>query len=149
MKNRDTSELEKQAQTWIVHIFELLPDGKRDWVGIYWKESFLIPSSVSTDLVVGPYLGPPTPHTRIQIGNGLCGLSITENRTVNVSDVRSEPRFLACSTTTRSEIVIPIRLLSGDVVGELDIDSNQVGSFTGADQKMLEAEVKKFGDSLS
>ena len=138
--------LEKKAREWIAHLVQILPDGKRDWVGIYWKESFLLPGSSSTDLVVGPYLGP---HTRIQIGQGLCGLSMVENRTVNVADVRTDARFLACSTETRSEIVIPICLPSGEVVGELDIDSNLVGSFSSVDQKMLEAEVKKFGNSLS
>ena len=149
MKNRDLKSLESSAREWINHIHGILPDGKRDWVGIYWLESFLIPGSSSTDLVVGPYVGPPTPHTRIQIGSGLCGLSVKENRTVNVSDVRAEPRFLACSTQTRSEIVIPIRLKNGDIVGELDIDSNDIGSFTAEDQKRLEDEVKKFGTSLS
>ena len=149
MKNRDLKSLESTARAWITHIYEGLPEGKRDWVGIYWKESFLAPETMSTDLVVGPYVGPLTPHTRIQIGSGLCGLSVSENRTVNVSDVRAEPLFLACSTETRSEIVIPIRLRTGEVVGELDIDSNQIGSFTADDQKSLEEEVKKFSELLS
>ena len=99
------------------------------WVGIYILEG--------AELVLGPYLGKPSPHTRIPLNRGICGAAASEKATIIVDDVNSDPRYLACSLDTRSEIVVPILL--GDVVlGEIDIDSDAPAAFTSADRGLLE-----------
>lgn len=102
---------------------------KYHWVGIYLL--------VGDVLVLGPYRGKPTIHTRIPIGEGICGLAARTRETVNVPDVRQDPRYIACSLETRSEIVVPI--LDGDCVyGEIDIDSDDEAAFDQADREQLE-----------
>ncbi|MDH7489419.1 MAG: GAF domain-containing protein [Anaerolineae bacterium] len=102
---------------------------KYHWVGIYLL--------VGDVLVLGPYRGKPTIHTRIPIGEGICGLAARTRETVNVPDVRQDPRYIACSLETRSEIVVPI--LDGDCVyGEIDIDSDDEAAFDETDREQLE-----------
>ncbi len=137
-----------ETKKWIQQVYNFLPEGKRDWVGIYWLESYLHPETQSTDLVVGDYIGPETPHKRIPIDDGLYGLAVREQRVINVADVRAEEKFLACSTTTRSEIVIPIRNQKGQVVAELNIGSDQLNSFDPATQNQLEKMCEEFGKEL-
>lgn len=100
------------------------------WAGIYLLEG--------EELVLGPYLGKPSPHTRIPLGRGICGAAVSERATIVVDDVNSDPRYLACSIETRSEIVVPI-IHDGRVLGELDIDSDQPAAFGTADRELLEA----------
>ena len=102
---------------------------KYHWVGIY-----LLMGDV---LVPGPYRGKPTIHTRIPIGEGICGLAARTKETVNVPDVRRDPRYIACSVGTRSEIVVPI-LHEDCVYGEIDIDSDDLAAFDEADRVELE-----------
>lgn len=100
------------------------------WVGIYLLEG--------DELVLGPFLGKPSPHTRIPLARGICGAAATEKQTIIVDDVSADPRYLACSLETRSEIVVPI--MSGPrVLGEIDIDSDRPAAFNAEDQTMLEA----------
>lgn len=135
-------EKKRQIATayWLAQVFAGLSSTQRDWVGVYWK--------VPEGLVVGPYIGPLTPHTRIQEGKGFCGLAVQQKATVNVNDVTADSRFLACSTTTRSEIVIPIFNGKNEVIGELDIDSNLLASFDKKTQISLEEKCRTFGASL-
>lgn len=106
------------------------------WAGIYLLEG--------DELVLGPYLGKPSPHTRIPLGRGICGAAATERATIVVDDVNSDPRYLACSIETKSEIVVPIIAADGSgpaggrVLGELDIDSDQPAAFGQADRALLE-----------
>jgi L-methionine (R)-S-oxide reductase len=99
------------------------------WVGIYLREG--------DELVLGPFVGTPSPHTRIPLGRGICGAAATERRTIIVDDVRADPRYLACSLETRSEIVVPI-IAGGRVLGEIDIDSDQHAAFDDTDRTLLE-----------
>jgi L-methionine (R)-S-oxide reductase len=99
------------------------------WVGIYLLEG--------NELVLGPYRGKPSPHTRIPLGRGICGAAATEKATIIVDDVNADPRYLACSIETRSEIVVPI-MRGDDVLGEIDIDSDRAAAFTEADRELLE-----------
>ena len=89
-------------------------------------------------LVLGPFRGAPTEHTRIPIHQGICGAAVAQNQTVIVDDVHSDPRYLACSIETKSEIVVPIHA-HGKVIGEIDIDSHDAAAFTTADRDFLEA----------
>jgi GAF domain-containing protein len=99
------------------------------WVGVYLLEG--------DELVLGPYVGKPSPHTRIPLNRGICGAAASQKATIIVDDVNSDARYLACSLETKSEIVVPI--MHGDrVLGEIDIDSNTSAAFGEADQRMLE-----------
>ena len=71
-----------------------------NWVGIYLLDG--------NELVLGPFVGKPSPHTRIPLGRGICGAAATEKATIIVDDVNADPRYLACSIETKSEIVVPI-----------------------------------------
>ena len=85
-------------------------------------------------------LGPrtaPVVHSRIGIGDGVCGTAVSEDRNQVVEDVREVENYLACSIHTRSELVVLIRN-QGKIVGEFDIDSDTVGAFTQKDEALLE-----------
>ena len=110
------------------------------WVGIYVLEG--------DELVLGPYLGKPSPHTRIPLGRGICGAAATEKATIVVDDVNSDPRYLACSIETKSEIVVPI-MRGTDVLGEIDIDSDQPAAFGARDRALLEPVAALLADRLA
>ena len=114
------------------HVVRLLKSGvpAYTWVGIYVLEG--------NELVLGPFLGKPSPHTRIPLGSGICGAAARERQTIVVDDVNADPRYLACSLETRSEIVVPI-MDSGHVLGEIDIDSDQPAAFGASDRQLIEA----------
>ena len=99
-------------------------DARFDWTGIYE----LFPDNV---LRLGPFVGSPTDHVFIGVGTGVCGTAVAEKRNQNIPDVRKISNYLACSTETRSELVILIR--SGDRIhAQIDIDSHTVGAFDDA-----------------
>jgi len=100
------------------------------WVGIYILDG--------NELVLGPFEGKPSPHTRIPVGRGICGAAAAEKATIIVDDVNADPRYLACSVDTLSEIVVPIMACSG-VLGEIDIDSDRLAAFGAPDRKLLES----------
>ena len=113
-------------------VVDLLHDrvDQYSWVGIYLVEG--------NDLVLGPWKGPEaTEHVRIPVGQGVCGAAAASGRTEVVDDVNSDPRYLACFPSTRSEIVVPIHL-DGRVVGEIDIDSDRPAAFGDDDRAFLE-----------
>jgi L-methionine (R)-S-oxide reductase len=103
-----------------------------NWVGFY----MLDPEDENV-LVLGPYRGAPTEHVRIPVSEGICGAAVAQGQTVIVEDVSADPRYLACSLETRSEIVVPIRA-RGRVVGEIDIDSHTLNAFGADDRSFLE-----------
>ena len=110
------------------------------WVGIYLLEG--------DELVLGPYRGKPSPHTRIPLGRGICGAAATEKATIVVDDVSADPRYLACSIETKSEIVVPI--MDGErVLGEIDIDSDRPAAFGEADRQLLEAVAARLARRLT
>ena len=100
------------------------------WVGIYLVEG--------DDLVLGPWQGPEaTEHVRIPVGQGVCGAAAASGETEIVDDVNADPRYLSCFPSTRSEIVVPIAR-NGQVVGEIDIDSDRPAAFSEEDRHFLE-----------
>ena len=105
---------------------------KYNWVGFYMLEQKSDPM-----LVLGPFEGAMTPHTRIPLNQGICGAAASSGRTVVVDDVTSDSRYLACSGETKSEIVVPISA-HGKVAGELDIDSHFPAAFTPDDRDLVE-----------
>ena len=91
------------------------------WTGIYE----LFPDNM---LRLGPFIGAPTDHVFIGVGNGVCGTAVAEKRDLNIPDVRQITNYLACSTETRSELVVLIR--AGDTIfAQIDIDSHEVAAF--------------------
>ena len=111
-------------------IAERLPN--YDWVGFY-----MLDPSEDGVLVLGPFRGAATEHTRIPITQGICGAAVAQGQTVIVEDVSSDPRYLSCSIETRSEIVVPIQA-NGSIVGEIDIDSHTLNAFGEEDRSFLE-----------
>lgn len=102
------------------------------WIGIYVVEG--------DDLVLSAWSGPEeTEHTRIAIGEGICGLAAETGETEVVPDVSERPEFIACFPSTKSEIVVPIRAPGGEILGEIDIDSDDLDAFDEADRGLLEA----------
>jgi L-methionine (R)-S-oxide reductase len=103
-----------------------------NWVGFY----MLDPKDTSI-LVLGPFHGASTEHVRIPVTEGICGAAVAQGETVIVDDVSADPRYLSCSIETKSEIVVPIRVRD-EVVGEIDIDSHDLGAFGYNDRVFLE-----------
>ncbi len=123
MKNYNAKVL-----AWLEHLKGQRPE-VCDWIGIYFKESYIAKVD-STDLVLGPYIGEETEHTRISIDKGFCGMALREERTINIADVSKDATHIACSLKTRSELVVPIADRNGLYVAELDIDCNRLNAFT-------------------
>jgi GAF domain-containing protein len=88
-----------------------------------------------------------TPHTRIPLNQGICGAAASSGKTVIVDDVNKDPRYLACSLETKSEIVVPV-FVHGKVVGELDIDSHFLAAFGPEDRKLCEHAAALLGKYL-
>jgi L-methionine (R)-S-oxide reductase len=109
------------------------------WVGIY--------QLTGDELVLGPYLGKPSPHTRIPLGRGICGAAATQKATIVVDDVNSDPRYLACSIETKSEIVVPV-MRGPTVLAEIDIDSDTPAAFGQRDRELLEAVATLLAEKL-
>ncbi|MBI4467457.1 MAG: GAF domain-containing protein [Acidobacteria bacterium] len=123
---------ERAAQAdWMKEICTLLQRERQHyhWVDIYFLEG--------NELVLGPYVGAPSPHTRIPLDKGICGAAVREGHTVIVPDVNADPRYLACSLETKSEIVVPIEA-NGRILGEIDIDSHTLDAFQADDHALLE-----------
>jgi len=107
------------------------------WTGIY----DLFPDNT---LRLGPFLGAPTDHVFIGFGQGVCGTAVAERRNLNIPDVSRVSNYLACSTETRSELVVLIR--SGERIhAQIDIDSHDLAAFDDS----IEAEVQKVADLLA
>lgn len=136
IKSAGTEQEVLRTAVQLIHDFS---DGY-SWTGIYMMRGDY--------LEVGPYVGAPTPHTRIGLNQGICGAAASLKQTVIVDDVTADPRFLACSLTTRSEIVVPL-MHNGRCLGEIDIDSDRPAFFTADDKDMLEVVVAVIVERLN
>jgi GAF domain-containing protein len=110
-----------------------------NWVGFY-----MVDSQDPNMLVLGPFHGAPTEHVRIPVSEGICGAAVAQGETIVIDDVNADPRYLACSIETRSEIVVPIRV-NGQIVGEIDIDSHNLKAFGEDDRNFVEKCALIFG----
>lgn len=135
----DAEQDTTRAMARAVHILKSCkPD--YTWVGIYLLDG--------NELVLGPFLGKPSPHTRIPLGRGICGAAAAEKETIIVDDVNADPRYLACSAETKSEIVVPI-MRGADVLGEIDVDSDRPAAFGDDDRTLLESVAALLAPRLS
>lgn len=116
---------------------------KYNWIGFYMLE----PGAQPPMLVLGVFEGAMTPHTRIPLNQGICGAAASSGQTVVVDDVSKDPRYLACSLETKSEIVVPV-FVHGVVVGELDIDSHFPAAFTPEHQEFVQYCAQLVGKKL-
>jgi L-methionine (R)-S-oxide reductase len=124
---RGFSETGTKLRRLAMEILSDLPN--YSWSGIYRLER--------DTLVLDEYVGAATDHTHIPVGRGVCGTAVAENANQVIEDVRQLDNYLACSTQTRSEIVVLIR--KGDeVLGQIDIDGHSVGAFDASDEAFLE-----------
>jgi len=108
---------------------------KYNWVGFYMLENST--SSQPAALVLGPFQGAMTPHTRIPLNQGICGAAAATGKTLVIDDVSADARYLPCSSETKSEIVVPI-FVKNEVVGELDIDSHFPAAFDHEDRELVQ-----------
>jgi len=106
-----------------------------NWIGFYMLDH----QNATEDpmLVLGPYVGAETPHKRIPLNRGICGAAVTTAQTIVVDDVNADPRYLACSLETKSEVVVPV-FVKRVAVGEIDIDSHSPAAFTEDDRRLIE-----------
>jgi L-methionine (R)-S-oxide reductase len=104
-----------------------------NWVGFY-----LVDPADAGYLIVGPYAGSFTPNARISLDTGLCGAAATSGKVVVVQDVSKDPRYLAGSSTVKSEMVVPI-IVKKKLAAELDVESYFADSFPKAEQEFVEA----------
>src|SRR5438093_12230208 len=95
-------------------------------------------------LVLEAYAGRETDHTKIPVGQGVCGTAVASGEDQNVPDVRAIDNYIACNTWTRSELVVLIRR-GGLILGQIDIDSDEPDPFTAAES----AEVRRVADALA
>lgn len=140
---RDMTDGKNDPEGFMRSVCNLL-QGKIDhygWVGFYLVDE-------PGELVLGPFTGDDTEHTNIPFGRGVCGRSAEEKKTLVVQDVSEESNYLACSLSVRSEIVVPV-ISNGNVIGVLDIDSDEKGPFTQDDIELLESIAEIVGDESS
>lgn len=138
------------AESLMLYICERLHQQmvRYNWVGFY-----LIDKKDPNALVLGPYSGASTPHTRISLSQGLCGAAATTGKTIVVNDVSADPRYLMGSEHTKSEIIAPVfvqnpwaqnllvqsPLVLNRVVGELDINSYFKDTFDPKERQFVES----------
>ena len=116
-------------------------DDRFDWVGAYLLDE------EANELWLHNYVGSPTEHAKIPVGQGVCGTAVSEKANQNVPDVSKLDNYLACSPDTQSEVVVLIR--AGDTIfGQIDIDSEKADAFTDEDVTALEAISDKLAEQL-
>lgn len=101
------------------------------WVGFYMV------NSQGDELQLSVFQG-PVACTRIAKGRGVCGQSWVQNQTIVVPDVHAHPDHIACSSLSQSEIVVPLYAQNGDIVGVLDVDSEELNTFDATDAEYLQ-----------
>lgn len=129
------AETERDFVPLLANVSALLFDTleRINWAGFYLMDN--------GSLLLGPFQGKPA-CIRIEVGKGVCGTAVRENRTVRVEDVHAFQGHIACDAASASEIVVPIRS-GGRVVGVLDIDSPEKGRFDEADEAGLRELVRQ------
>lgn len=142
----DRTEKQQKYETLIEQV-KAFAESERDEIALMANVAALIHDSfhfwwtgfyrvVGQQLVLGPFQG-PVACTRIAYGRGVCGTAWKEKRSIIVDDVEQFPGHIACSSASRSEIVVPI-LRNGEMVAELDIDSEKLATFDETDRLYLE-----------
>lgn len=116
-------------------------DQRFDWVGVY------LLNGEKNELWLHNYVGTPTEHAKIAVGEGVCGTAVVEKKNQNVPDVSKVSNYLACSSDTKSEIVVLIRA-GEDIFGQIDIDSSKAAAFSNDDESALQSVADKLAEQL-
>ena len=114
-------------------------------MGFWWTGFYRVKDG---ELVLGPFQG-PVACMHIGYGKGVCGTAWKEQRTIVVPDVEQFPGHIACSSLSRSEIVVPVFSKDGEVMAVLDIDSKELATFDDTDRQYLEGICKLLGVGLA
>lgn len=111
----------------------------KETAGFFWVGFYLVKETQSGEkqLVLGPFQG-PVACTRIGYGRGVCGTAWKSGKSIVVEDVEKFPGHIACSSLSRSEIVVPLHDGERGIIGVLDIDSAVTGAFDEVDREYLE-----------
>jgi GAF domain-containing protein len=123
--------LTESESSWIANLANTSAALKETF-GFFWVGFYLVDGD---QLVLGPFQG-PVACTRIAFGKGVCGASWKQQRAILVPDVDAFPGHIACSSLSRSEVVLPL-MKEGEVIGVLDVDSDQLNEFDEVDVKFL------------
>lgn len=116
-------------------------DKRCSWVGVY------LLNKEGNELWLHNYVGTPTEHAKIQVGQGVCGTAVAERKNQNVADVSEVENYLVCNPDVQSELVVLIR--AGDeIFGEIDIDSEDPKAFKPEDEAAVEAVADKLAEQL-
>ncbi|TVP58210.1 MAG: GAF domain-containing protein [Gemmatimonadales bacterium] len=116
-------------------------DSRYDWVGVY------LLNDEGDELWLHNYVGSPTEHSRIPVGEGICGLAVAEKANQNIPDVSENEHYIACDPDVESELVVLIR--AGDqIFGQLDLDSQEAAAFTDEDEAAIQAVSDKLAEQL-
>ena len=122
------------GETNLVAVMANVSAAIHETMGFWWTGFYRV---MNGELVLGPFQG-PVACMHIGYGKGVCGTAWKDRRTIIVPDVEQFPGHIACSSLSRSEIVVPVFSTAGDVVAVLDIDSKELATFDTIDQKYLE-----------
>ncbi len=117
-------------------------DDRFDWVGVY------LVNSEENVVWLHNYVGKPTPHSKIPVGEGVCGNAVAEGKNINVPDVSAVDDYIVCDPRVKSEMVVLIR---GDdeVFGLIDIDSRTADAFTDEDSAAVQLVTDKLAEQLT
>ena len=113
-------------------------------MGFFWTGFYRV---IGKELVLGPFQG-PVACMHIPYGRGVCGAAWQREETIVVPDVEQFPGHIACSSLSRSEIVVPLFSAKGEVVAVLDIDSKELNTFDDIDRRYLETICKIFSEKV-
>ena len=117
-------------------------DERFDWVGVY------LLNAADEELWLHNYVGAPTEHAKIKVGEGICGTAVAEGENQNIPDVKAVENYLACGEEVSSELVVLIR--AGDeIFGQIDIDSEAEAAFTDEDEEALKFVADKLAEQIA
>ena len=123
-----------EGETDVVAVMANVSAAIHEAMGFWWTGFYRV---INGELVLGPFQG-PVACMHIGFGRGVCGTAWKEQKTIVVPDVEQFPGHIACSSLSRSEIVVPVFSGEGEVVAVLDIDSKDLATFDETDKKYLE-----------
>ncbi len=117
-------------------------DDRFDWVGAY------LLNTEENVLWLHNYVGKPTTHAKIPVGEGICGTAVVTGENVNVPDVSAVDHYIACDPRVKSEMVVLIRA-GEDIFGQIDLDSRTAAAFTDDDDTAVQLVADKLAEQLA